>query len=284
MRCKLQALCLFTFILSSFAVHARPFDEVVDSGYITVFVYKDYAPYSWEEEGELKGIDVDIARKFGETYDVEVKFLVRDADENLDDDLRINIWKGDLIHRKVADVMMHAPFDQEVDTRNELAVLMSPYFLEEMAVVANKEQLPKLENFARFRNKPIAVEVDTAGDFFLSNAFRGQLHDSVRRGRTFADVVDHYSSAEVAAAMGSKAQMQWIKFTAAEAGIDSFVAQPPMPGIVRMSWPIGLAVKHDSRDLGYALGDVITALIESGEIVELMAAYGVEYIEPTEFR
>jgi len=263
---------------------ARPYDEVIDSGYITVFVYKDYAPYSWEEDGELHGIDVDIARQFGKSLGVDVRFLVRGADENLDDDLRINIWKGDLIHRKVADVMMHVPFDQEVDVRNELAVLMSPYFLEQMAVVANKDELPELETFGRFMNKPIAVELDTAGDFFLSNAFRGQLQHSVQRGRTFAEVIERYTSKRVPAAMGSKAQAEWIQNKAAEVGIESQVVQPPMPGIVRQSWPIGLAVKHDSRDLGYALGDVIGELIESGDIIELMSSYGVEYIEPENFR
>jgi len=281
---KTFSILLLSLQLLSVVAFARPYDEVVESGYVTVFVYQDYAPYSWKEAGELRGIDVDIARHFGKQLGVEVRFLMRGADENLDDDLRVNIWKGDLIHRKVADVMMHVPFDQEVDVRNELAVLMSPYFLEEMAVVANKAELPKLETFGRFMNKPIAVEVDTAGDFFLSNAFRGQLQQSVQRGRTFADVVESYTTEQVPAAMGSKAQTEWIQLEGSRAGIESHVVQPPMPGIVRQSWPIGLAVKHDSRDLGYALGDVLSGLIESGEIIELMSAYGVNYIEPTEFR
>ncbi len=260
-------------------VQARPFDDVVDSGYITIFVYKDYAPYSWKtDDGELKGIDVEIAQKFAEDLGVELRFLVRGADENIDDDLRINIWKGDLIHRRVADVMMHAPYDREVDTRNEFAVLMGPYFLEKMALVVDKQKLPVVENFGRFMNQPIGVELDTAGDFFLSNAFRGALQQSIHRGRTFADVVDLYSTGEVSAAMGSLAQAQWIATQAPD--IDSYIAQPPMPGIVRRSWPVGFAVKHDSRDLGYALADVATGLITSGELAEITAKYGVTYYAP----
>ncbi len=260
-------------------VQARPFDDVVDSGYITIFVYKDYAPYSWKtDDGELKGIDVEIAQKFAEDLGVELRFLVRGADENIDDDLRINIWKGDLIHRRVADVMMHAPYDREVDTRNEFAVLMGPYFLEKMALVVDKQKLPVVENFGRFMNQPIGVELDTAGDFFLSNAFRGALQQSIQRGRTFADVVDLYSSGQVSAAMGSLAQAEWIATQAPD--IDSHIAQPPMPGIVRRSWPVGFAVKHDSRDLGYALADVATGLITSGELAEITAKYGVTYYAP----
>ncbi len=261
------------------ALQARPLDEVTDSGFITVFVYKDYAPYSWKDEnGEPTGIDVDIARHFGKSLDVEVRFLVRGADENVDDDLRVNLWKGDLIHRKFADVMMHVPYDRELDVRNEFIVLMAPYFLEEMAVVTNVAIMPVLETFGRFLNKPIAVEVDTAGDFFLSNAFRGKLHQSIRRGRTFADVIDLYSKAEVPAAMGSKAQTEWIAHKAT--GIESKIFQPPMPGIVRKSWPVGIGIKHDSRDLGYALADVLTELAESGELAKISAKYGVSFQAP----
>jgi len=260
-------------------VQARPLDEVVDSGYITIFVYKDYAPYSWQDEdGSYKGIDVDIARHFAESLAVELRFLMRGADENVDDDLRVNLWKGDLIQRKVADVMMHVPFDRELDIRNEFVVLMSPYFLEEVAVVTNAEKLPKLETFGRFLNTPIAVEVDTVSDFFLSNAFRGQLQQSIRRGRTFEDVVDQYVSGEVAAAMGSKAQTEWIASQAED--FESHIYQPPMPGIVRKSWPVGISIKHDSRDLGYALTDIATELVRSGEMEKISASYGVSFTAP----
>ena len=180
------ALVLFTALPG----HARPVDEVVDSGKITVFAYSDYAPYSWIDESGPQGIDVDIARHFGKALGVEVEFLIRGADENLDEDLHANIWKGDLIHRKVADVMMHVPFDREVDIRNELAVLTAPYFQEQMALVINTDVLPDVETFGSFVTNPIAVELDTAGDFFLSNAFRGQLLQSVQRGRTFQDAMD----------------------------------------------------------------------------------------------
>lgn len=259
--------------------NARPIDEVTGSGYITIFVYEDYAPYSFiDENGEAAGIDVDIARHFADSLGVELKLLMRGADENVDDDLRINLWKGDLIHRKVADVMMHVPYDRELDIRNEFIVLMSPYFSEEMGVVTNTDELPDLETFGRFLNKQIAVELDTAGDFFLSNAFRGQLHQSIRRGRTFGDVVTMFKSKEVPAAMASLAQAQWIAKQASD--VDSKIFQPPMPGIVRRSWPVGIGIKHDSRDLGYALTDVATNLIESGELERIAAGYGVVFKAP----
>ena len=125
----LLCLCLL-FFLQPFSLYARPYDDVIASGKLVVFVYDDYAPYSWYDGDELKGIDVEIGRAFGEKLGVEIEFLVRGADENIDDDLRVNIWKGDLIHRKAADVMLHVPVDKEVNIRNNLAVITSPYFLE----------------------------------------------------------------------------------------------------------------------------------------------------------
>lgn len=272
----LATMCVVIAFTSD--AYARPFDEVVDSGKLTVFAYSDYAPYSWIDDSGVRGIDVEIAKHFGESLGVEVEFLIRGADENLDDDLRVNIWKGDLIHRKLADVMMHVPYDREVDIRNELAVLTAPYFQEQMALVHNADLLPEVSTFGSFVTRPIAVELDTAGDFFLSNAFRGQLHPSVRRGRTFKDAQDLYASGQVSALLASRAQVEWVAAETKE--INSKITQPPMPGIVRTGWPIGIAIKHDSRDLGYALGDVLSALVETGEMQKIYDNYGVEWLPP----
>ena len=274
------ACLLFASLSASSWVMARPVDEVVDSGKITIFVYSDYAPYSWEDDNGAHGIDVEIGRHIGKYLGVDVEFLIRGADENLDDDLRVNIWKGDLIHRRFADVMLHAPFDREVDIRNEFAVLSSPYFQEKMALVHNVNVMPEVKTFGSFVTNPIAVELDTAGDFFLSNAFRGQLHQSMRRGRTFTDAQALYNNGEVPALLASRAQTEWVAHEAAKLGIESRISQPPMPGIVRKGWPVGIAVKHDSRDLAYAVGDALSDLIDSGEMVKIYERYGVTWFAP----
>lgn len=276
----LRGILLVALLIVTATVNARPLDEVVESGTVTIFVYSDYAPYSWEDETGAHGIDVEIGRAIAKYLGVDVEFLIRGADENLDDDLRVNIWKGDLIHRRFADVMLHVPFDREVDVRNELAVLSSPYFQEKMALVHNAENLPKVETFGRFLNNPIAVELDTAGDFFLSNAFRGQLHQSIRRGRTFQDAQDLYTTGKVNALLASQAQTQWVAFEARKNGIESVISQPPMPGIVRTGWPIGIAVKHDSRDLAYAVGDALSELVDSGQMKGIYERYGVSWHAP----
>jgi len=179
-----QILCATVLAvgLASASVSARPYDDVIESGSITIFVYSDYAPYSWEENGEYRGIDVEVAEFIADYLGVELSLLMRGADENIDDDLRINIWKGDLIHRKAADVMLHVPIDKEVDARNDLAVINNPYFKEEMAVVVDRDVIENLETFGYFTSEKVGAELDTVSDFFLSNAFRGLLHPNIRRG------------------------------------------------------------------------------------------------------
>lgn len=261
------------------SVLARPLDDVIASGHITIFVYADYAPYSWERDGEMVGIDVEIAREIAEALDLELKLMVRQGDETVDDDLRVNVWRGDVVYRQAADVMLHVPFDRTLEVRSEsLAILFNPYFGEQVGVAVDRAVLPEVETFARFVYNPIAVEVDTVSDFFLSNAFGGQLHQSIRRGRVFMDAVEIYRSGEAPALMATRAQAEWVAHITP--GRDTMVVQPPTPGIIRSFWPIGMAVKHDSRDLGYALTDVITELVDSGRMEEICAEFGVTYVPP----
>ena len=274
-KAALGILLCFTF---ASVAKARPLDDVIDSGEITIFVYSDYAPYSYERDGKAVGIDVDIANELANALGVELKLLMRGADENLDDDLRINIWKGDLIHRKVADVMLHVPVDYEVDHRNEFAVIMGGYFQETVAVIFNKDVIPEVKTFGRFVSQQIGVELDTGYDFFLSSAFRGQLLQSVRRGRTFEDAVALYADGEVPALLASRAQTEWV--ATQTPSLNSSVVQPPMPGMVRLGWPIGISVKHDSRDLGYELTDVLSELQNSGKLAAIYKQYGVTYLPP----
>ena len=267
-------------VVAAVPAEARPLDDVIESGRITIFVYDDYAPYSWRDDsGEMVGIDVDLAKELAAYHDLELDLLVRGADETVDDDLRVNVWRGDIVYNKAADIMLHVPYDRQLEIRSEsLAILFNPYFGEEFAVAVNRERIPELTTFGSFVTRPIAVEVDTAGDFFLSNAFNGQLHGSIRRGRLFGDAVDLFRNEEVAALMATRAQAEWVSYTSPD--LDIYIAKPPMPGIVRKEWPIAMAVRHDSRDLGYAMGEALQQLIESGRLAEICAAYGVTYVPP----
>ena len=88
-----HALLAFLFLavslfVSATALNARPLDDVIETNYLRVFVYEDFAPYSYKDENKkMVGIDVEIARRLAEKLGVELRLFVRGADESVDDDL-----------------------------------------------------------------------------------------------------------------------------------------------------------------------------------------------------
>ena len=48
----------------------------------------------------------------------------------------------------------------------------------------------------------------------------------------------------------------------------------------RTSWNVGIAVDEHSRDLGYAIGDIIVEGIANGDVQRIFAKYGISYRPP----
>jgi ABC-type amino acid transport substrate-binding protein len=267
--------------IASFS-QARPLDDIVKSGYIDVAVYDDFAPFSWKDaDGQYRGIDIDIARELAKSIGVEMRVMMRQAGENLDADLRANIWRGDIVGLKMADVMMHVPQDRglqelqpgELEPRNDLVHFCCKYQLQTFAEIVDPEAITG-KTFAQFVYKKIGVEVDTVPDFFLTSAFGGQLMNSIVRSVTFAKAMQGFENGDVPAVMATRAQVEWIL---KNSGRRAKIVQFPTPDIIRKDWPVGLAVRTDSRDVGYAFELELEKLAASGRLKEIMANYGVTY-------
>ena len=124
-------------------VLARPYDDVLKAGRIVIFVYADNPPWSFRKDGNMVGIDVDIAREIAEGLGVDLELLVRQADENVDDDLRVNVWKGDIVGRKAADIMLHVPYDVEYACRFDQVVFTGQYAVERLAIAYGTADYPE---------------------------------------------------------------------------------------------------------------------------------------------
>src|SRR5690554_3840890 len=72
----------------------RTYDIVLDSGYLKVGVYRDFPPYSYEVDGQPRGIDVELGKLIAQEMGVEFRVHWIIPDEELGDDLRNNVWKG----------------------------------------------------------------------------------------------------------------------------------------------------------------------------------------------
>lgn len=253
-------------------------DTIRERGWLEFGVYDDFHPYSWDEDGEARGLDVEIGRMIADDLGVEARFRLLAAGETVDDDLRSWVWKGPLVsddRGDVVNVMLHVPWDRELDSRNELIVLTGKYMVEEIAIAYAEQHYPDGGPVpAYFRFDPVGVENDSLADFYLSNLAGGQLQPKIRRFRTVPEAMIALAEGEIKAVTGPLSQLQGNR----QQGIS--VHQPPLPGLSRGTWTLGVAVRHNYRRLGYAVDDALGAAIADGRMQEIFDRFGLSFVPP----
>ncbi|MCW2248808.1 ABC-type amino acid transport substrate-binding protein [Azospirillum fermentarium] len=257
---------------------ARPLDDVVARGRLRIAVYRDFPPFSYRADGKLTGIDVELGRILAERLGVAADLMEHTPGETVSDDLRLAVWKGYLTGGEPADVMMHVPYDKEFALRNGEAVLFAPYQREVFALTRNPNRLPNGMIATLPEGEKIGVELDTVPDFFLLGAFGGRLRSSVAHFPSVTKAVEAMRAGDVAAVL---APLSEIEGALGADGATTYPTAPmTLPGMPQSGWDIGMAVKENSRDLVYALGDVITAMDADGSLTALFARYGVTRQQP----
>jgi ABC-type amino acid transport substrate-binding protein len=247
------------------------------SGHLAVAVYDDFRPFSYVEDGVAKGIDVDVGQALAERLGVKANIIVRMAGEKMDDDLRVNVWRGPVTGGGVADIMLHVPIDRELAHRNDLVFWGVPYYQETIAIAVDPARVAERFELDLFRTETVAVEVDTVPDFFLSSALGGQVRGNIRHYLRFEEARDAFERGETAALMGTRAQIEsHLRIPKLRETISDF----PLPPLYRSTWAIGFVVKTDSRDLAYALNDHVRELRASGELEAIFARHGVTFAPP----
>lgn len=250
-------------------------DQIVERGFIEFAAYEDFPPWSYEEKGKAAGVDIEIGRLIAGDLGVEPRFHLVPAGENLDADLRNNIWKGPVIGGRVSNVMLHVPYDSDYACRVEQAVFTGQYAAERIAIAYREDAYPEDPPVpAYFRFDTVAVENDSISDFYLTSFAGGQLAQGVRRYPGYTAAMRALAEGETKAAMGPLAQLE----AAAAPGIG--VHQPPLAGFAVSHWTVGVAVHMRYRALGYAVDDAIRAGLEDGRIGAIFAAHGLSHLPP----
>lgn len=269
----------------------RTYDIILASGYLKVGVYENFPPYSYDVDGEPRGIDVELGRRIAGAMGVEFKVHWITPDENLGDDLRNNVWKGHyLAKQRLADVMLRVPYDKAYaymqdstgEYINEQVVLFGPYQQETWQIAFNPEKLDSVETVAVFQYHLIGVEIDTLPDFYLSSGLRGRMREQVRHYPNVRDAFSAMREGEVSAVMGMRAEIDHELARPENAGFKA--AGNGFPGIGKQVWDVGMAIKHTHRQLGYALEAIVDKLVKSGELNELFASQELRYSVPDYYR
>jgi len=260
----------------SLNIVGQDYDRIVERGFMTFAVYEDFAPYSWQEDSEAKGIDIEIAKVIAEAFEVKPKFNFFAADENVDADFRNQVWRGGLINGEVSNVMMHAPYNKDLQCRNEFVVLGGQYFNETLATAYRKAAFPDgapTTPFYRFHK--VGVENHTISDFYLSNFNGGMLLKNVIHYPDHKSAFEGMVKQEVDAVMGVKGKLEYL-----DKSDEIDVGTPPLVNFSLNEWTIGIAVNFRYREVFYTVDGVIEEMVKDGRMQKIFEKYGISYAKP----
>jgi len=244
---------------------------------LRVVVYEDNKPFSWTEHDVAKGIEVEVARRLATGLGVEAEIIVRIAGEEVDDDLRSNIWQGPRTGGAIGDVMLHVPTDRELVRRNPLVHIANAYLLEEVVMATHPDLIGATDGFAPFATLKIAVQFATAAHYFIAFADEGLYRSNVNPYLKMRDAASSFLERESAGLLGRRAQIE----AELHGRMDAIrITEPAMPGMLKTRWTVGTAVKEDSRDLSYAIGNILREMVTSGELARIFANFGTTYTPP----
>ena len=252
-------------------------DAIMDRGWIEFGVYDDFAPYSFMQDGKLAGVDIDLGELIAAELGVEARFRAVGAGESVDDDLRVNVWKGSPLGPGVVNVMLHTPWHAELALRNNLVVLTGQAFNEKIGIAWRKEAYPDgMPTTPVFRFDKIGVELHSLADFYLANFMGGAVTPNIVHYRDTVAAMAGMKEGETNAVMGPLAQLEY--GAGGDAGLE--IAAPPFQGLGAGEWTIGVAVNHIYRALGYSVDDAIRAAVEDGRLAAIFAKYGLSFRPP----
>lgn len=280
---------IISVMLISLGSYARSIEDIQASGEIVIALYNDFPPYSYIEDGEAKGIDVEIGKYIAESLNVKPKWYFTDSGEDLDGDLRNVVWKGNPVHKTRADVMLRIPYDydymRQVDAtsgslQTDMVVIKSPYHSEKWVIVTHKEVLPSVNTLGVFAYHTIGVELDTLPDKHLSMNNGGILRKNVKRFAKFEDAIKDFKAGKIDAISGLKSQLEFLLDY--NHNQDKYTMTNEVLGIKSL-WDIGVATRTDARELSYHIDGVITKLYENNTLQKIFDSYHVTYAKPVSY-
>lgn len=286
---RLLALLFASLLLLAQGAQAqvRPFDDIVASGVLKVAVYENFPPYSFQQDGQARGVDVELAHKLADSQGLKLELMWVTPGEKLDDDLRNFVWKGHYLRpEELADVMLRVPYDRNFSQKrnelgelaNELVVMFGPYQRERWQVAFDTRRLKEVPSVAVFSYHPIGVEVDSVPSFYMSSVFGGRMSHNTHHYPNPPQAFAAMREGKVDAVMALRGETDWLLHEARDPQLKA--AANAYPEMGRQQWDIGMAVHESNRQLAYALEGGLEELIGSGELAKIYASYGLHYEVP----
>lgn len=278
MRVKAIVVPLLAMLMAVSAAQAQEADrlqQVRERGALEVAVYRDFPPYSYlGADGQYTGVDVAIARLMAKSLGVSLRVRPFTADENMEDDLRNQVWKGHYLGGGVADVMLRVGMDPAFIRQQDKVDIFNAYGRESLAVVYREAALGKVETPLDLSRGKVAVEIDSISDYYVSGAFNGRLRERAVRAPSLTAAVAAYLGGEAEAVMGPRGELEGVLFAAGER-VQGDLAVTEFAGMFRTAWDVGMAVARGNPELKAALVEAMATLRAEGSLDAAFAQHGL---------
>jgi ABC-type amino acid transport substrate-binding protein len=131
---------------------------------------------------------------------------------------------------------------------------------------------------AVFQYHDIGVEVDSIPQFYLMSVFNGRMSKRAKQFNSVELAVSAMHEQKIDAVMGLRSQVSYYQHQLASPNYQ--LASNAFPNIGKQQWDIGMAVKSDFRQLGYAVTDIVEEMIASGKMKKLFEEHHAVYQLP----
>lgn len=274
---RLAHWALTALFAATLPLQAATLNDVKAKGALSVSLYKDFPPYSAITAGQAIGIDVDIAKAIAKKLGLDSQIRLVGADEDVEGDLRNNVWKGHYLGGGVTDMMMHMPVDNAFAEKVDKVKFVAPYQLENIVFAFDTNRVGKQPTIANFTSEPIGVEVDTLSDLYLLEALQGQISKNIRHYENLSKAAVALKNGEISGIMGPRGELEGVLSNRpANIQIQGLIT----PGLSRSNWAMGIAVKADNPELATAVNNAMADLVRDGTIKNIFGQYRVTYNPP----
>lgn len=245
------------------------YEKIRASGVLKVAVYKDNAPYSNEEGGQLVGLDVDIARALAAQMGLAASFMPFPAGEEMNADLRWMVERGHYLGYGPADLMMRVPVDRHLMFANRKVFIFAPYMSERPVLLRDSRRLDEPRNPDDLQGQPLAAEAGAGLTSLLMGYGGGMLRAQVRLYPTGMAAADAVIRGETAAAYITRALAEAAMARASGAVDHLRMDELALSHLAAKGWPVGVAIKASNRALRLAVEEAMQGLQSSGQMLDI---------------
>ncbi len=245
------------------------YEKIRASGVLKVAVYKDNAPYSNEEGGQLVGLDVDIARALAAQMGLAASFMPFPAGEEMNADLRWMVERGHYLGYGPADLMMRVPVDRHLMFANRKVFIFAPYMSERPVLLRDSRRLDEPRNPDDLQGQPLAAEAGAGLTSLLMGYGGGMLRAQVRLYPTGMAAADAVIRGETAAAYITRALAEAAMARASGAVDHLRMDELALSHLAAKGWPVGVAIKASNRALRLAVEEAMQGLQSSGQMLAI---------------